>query len=157
MNYFTDGTAKDLFIAAKQNNEQLLLSQAVQLEQCYGRLFSPLGSHMLNQKAAEELTDEETALLDTWMRAFIQTYATERPEDQLPLKTIRNRMPYTKLTIEQNRQLSLILAWIVGDEYDKVMEGDLAALASDALTGLHTTTALEESLGTENWGIFESG
>ena len=156
MNYFTDGTAKDLFIATKQNNEQILLSQAVQLEQCYERLFSPLGSHMLNQKTAEGLTDGETALLDTWMRKFIQTYATEKPEDQLPLQTIRNRMPHTKLTIEQNRQLDLILMWIVGDEYDKVMEGDLAALTSDALTGQHTTTALEASLGAENWGIFES-
>ena len=44
MNFFTDGIAKDLFIASKLEGQRIMLANAIAMEKCYERLFTPRGN-----------------------------------------------------------------------------------------------------------------
>ena len=69
-----------------------------------------------------KFSDEEVALIDAILRDFALRYETERESDIIPLQnSVRAKMPFTKISIEQNRQLDLILEWRLGDRYDQVI------------------------------------
>ena len=87
MNFFTKGTAKDLFIASKINNDPILLSEAVQMEQAYDRLFTPRGNQFLKKKIAqdEKFSDEDMALIDALIGDFAIRYELELESDLITL------------------------------------------------------------------------
>lgn len=59
----------------------------------------------------------------------------------VPLETVRNKMPFTKLSIEQNRQLNWILEWKFAYEFDS------------RLDELFSQTFTEEELGARSDSI----
>ena len=60
------------------------------------------------------------------MRDFILEYIIERESDLIEHTTFRSLMPFTKLSIDENKLLDQILHWRFGNSIDQFLSHELA-------------------------------
>ena len=68
------------------------------------------------------------------MRRLISQYESRElnHNDKIPLTTVRKLMPYTKLTVEENKQIDLIIEWKYSSLWQKTLEGEVFKTEDDA-------------------------
>ena len=93
---------------------------------------------------------EETKFIDAQMRQFIDNFKNDKIKP-IDYKVIREQMPHTRLSIEENRQLDQITDWKFSGQYQtKLGEFDPIGFFTSIFSKSDLDKELEESIGKEN-------